>query len=168
MIADVREQVRRIHERMKQNSIISPPREPNKFNNSPVKSINVAREMHDLNSESIAIKQESPIKRMRDEILQSTQATSIHNVEQAVRTLKYEGVAPATNSQNQQMKETPEQVTRKVTFASPERTESEQNDSTPSSSLHLYNLKMERERVERLEKELASVKAKVFHSLLLG
>jgi hypothetical protein len=166
--ADVMEQVRRIHERMNQNIVISPTREPIRFDNTPGNKLNNASETQGLNSEPLAIKQESPIKRMRNEILQSTQASSTREVERVVRTLKCEDVELATNDGSQQTKEAPEQMTRKVTFASPERSESEQDDVTPSSSLHLYNLRMERERVERLEKELASVKAKVIVHSLLG
>jgi hypothetical protein len=157
-------QVRRINEQLKLNgaydlkSPLSTPHSP-----SPLPSFH-----HKLHPN--AIEQEPTITSVPKAI---SQASPDRLPKDAVSAIKSEPIEHtlALDDHASQTKEAPEQSSRRVTFASPNRSEIDQTSDTPSSQLHLYNLQLERERVERLEKELASVKAKVIqliYMFLLG
>ncbi|KAI9279739.1 hypothetical protein BC943DRAFT_152554 [Umbelopsis sp. AD052] len=147
---DVMAQVRRINEKLKLNGAyaLSAPHSP-----SPISPFH--RKLH-----FDAIEQESAITAVPKNF---PQASPERSPKDTVSTIKSEPIEPtlAMDDHASQTKEAPEQSSRRVTFASPDRSETNHTSDTPSSQLHLYNLQLERERVERLEMELASVKAKV-------
>jgi hypothetical protein len=147
-------QVRRINEKLKLNgaydfkAALSAPHSP-----LPLPSLH--RKLH-----SNAIEKDSAITVVPKA---TSQASPERLPKDTISTIKSEPIelTLAMDDHASQTKEAPEQSSRRVTFASPNRSEIDQTSDTPSSQLHLYNLQLERERVERLERELASVKAKV-------
>ncbi|KAI8576289.1 hypothetical protein K450DRAFT_257567 [Umbelopsis ramanniana AG] len=151
---DVMAQVRRINEKLKLNGVyefkspLSAPHSP-----SPISPFH--RKLH-FN----APEHESAITADPKTF---PQASPERSPKDAVSTIKSEPIEPtlARDDHASQTKEAPGQSSRRVTFASPDRSETDETSDTPSSQLHHYNLQLERERVERLEMELASVKAKV-------
>lgn len=152
-------QVRRINEKLKLNgaydikAALSAP-------HSPLPPPSFHRKLH-----SNANEKDSAITAVPKAI---SQASPERLPKDKISTIKSEPIEPtlAMDDHASQTKEAPEQLSRKVTFASPNRSETDQTSNTPSSQLHLYNLQLERERVERLERELASVKAKVIQLLM--
>jgi hypothetical protein len=156
---DVMAQVRRINEKLKQTGVydFKPPL-PESHSPLPVSS-------SQRKIAPYAIKLESPIKPIPKADSQASVVSHSKDVVNIIKSEPTERILPS-NDHASQTNVAPEQSSRRVTFASPDRTENEQTSDTPSSQLHLYNLQLERDRVERLERELATVKAKVIHILI--
>lgn len=157
-------QVRRINERLKQNGAY----EFEKAHTTPDYTQPTRTFVNQLGpiitkSAAHAGKQVSPIKPAIQALPRKSLSPASGHTKELVGIIKTEPVESALAIKDHvlQTNEPPEQAPRRVTFASPDKSERDRLAETPSSQLHLYNLQLERERVERLEKELANVKAKV-------
>lgn len=163
-------QVRRINEKLKQNGAYGLQKK--QMVSDVAQSVDPFTKEHgssrtESESEAHAIKLESAIKTVQRHTLSSKPLQHLpNNVLSGI--IKSEPVELTIKDHASPTNEAPEQAPRRVTFASPDNSERDRYTDTPSSQLHLYNLQLERERVERLEKELASVKAKVTSNTLRG
>lgn len=161
-------QVRRINEKLKQNGAYGLQKK--QMVSDIAQSVDPFTKEHsssrtESESEAHTIKLESAIKTVQRHTLSSKPLQHVpNNVLSGI--IKSEPVELTIKDHASPTNEAPEQAARRVTFASPDKSERDRFTDTPSSQLHLYNLQLERERVERLEKELASVKAKVMSNTL--